>query len=149
MTSPKPERAAQKPGRAARGQQGFGSLTVVVLCAACFFAGRFITLPGQLPPAAGSGVSAGQNPAANAASCRRRALRISVFGVQWGVQAGITVTPCVQPTVVDEPKAPASPSERRSALETDGGSAPVAQQRAPLSGVRMVGDRAMLSTART
>lgn len=81
MTSPKPDRASQKPGRA-RGQQGFGSLTVVVLCAACFFAGRFITLPGQLPPAAGSGVSAGQNPAANAALCCWLALRIHVCGVQ-------------------------------------------------------------------
>lgn len=58
MTSPKPDRA-QKPGRAAGGrpQQGFGAVTVAALCAACFFAGRFLTLPGQLPPAVGKGVS--------------------------------------------------------------------------------------------
>ncbi|KAI7843720.1 hypothetical protein COHA_002618 [Chlorella ohadii] len=38
-----------------------------------------------------------------------------------------------EPTVVDEPKAPGSPAERRSALETEGGGVPVAQQRAPLT----------------
>lgn len=42
----------------------------------------------------------------------------------------------MQPTVVDDPKAPLSPSERRQALESDSGSAPGVQQRAQLTAVR-------------
>lgn len=52
MTSPKPQRSSV----AAR-SGGFSLPLVVVLCIVCFFAGRFITLPGELPQLSNSGVS--------------------------------------------------------------------------------------------
>ena len=151
MTSPKPDRAAKPAARAAggRGQQGFGATSVVLLCLACFFAGRFLTLPGQLPPAVGKGVSLSSPHAATTASPAAAEACIPNSGAMpsrrgscaYAALAALkslahTASWVLQPTVVEEP---ASPAERRSALETGDGGTAVAQQRPPLAGVRRGG----------